>query len=131
MQEASHPQMIKWSVSKNKATQKVYLSEYFTEYMVILAESYTVKGDKFPKNSKKEVKLLDISARTASVKLIADDWIDYLHILKTIDEWKIINVLWQYHDVAQHHSFDEMVSSMLNIISVYKIFLHRTYLLLT
>lgn len=102
MQEALHPRMVKRSVFKNKATKKDYVSEYFTENMVILAESYNVKGDKFPKNPKKEVKLLDISARTASVKLIADAWIDYLHIVKTNGEWKIINVLWQYHDVAEH-----------------------------
>jgi hypothetical protein len=48
------------------------------------------------------VKLLDVSARTASVKLIADAWIDYMHIVKENGEWKIINVLWQYNDVKQH-----------------------------
>lgn len=102
MEGALHPRLVKRSVFKNKATQKDYVSEYFAENMIILAESYNIKGDKFPKNPKKEVKLLDISTRTASVKLIADDWIDYLHIVKTNGEWKIINVLWQYHDVAEH-----------------------------
>ncbi|WP_229335652.1 nuclear transport factor 2 family protein [Flavobacterium sp. ALJ2] len=41
----------------------------------------------------KGVKLLDVSTRTASVKLIADTWIDYMDVVKTNDEWKIINVL--------------------------------------
>ncbi len=102
MQDALHPRLVKRSVFKNKATQKDYVSEYFTENMVILAESYNIKGDKFPKNPRKEVKLLDISARTASVKLIADEWIDYMHIVKVNGEWEIINVLWQYNDVSQH-----------------------------
>jgi hypothetical protein len=102
MQDALHPRLVKRSVFKNKATQKDYVSEYFTENMIILAESYNIKGDKFPKHPKKEVKLLDISARTASVKLIADEWIDYMHIVKVNGEWKIINVLWQYNDVSQH-----------------------------
>lgn len=102
MEGALHPRMVKRSVFKNKATQKDYVSEYFAENMIILAESYNVKGDKFPKNPKKELKLLDVSTRTASVKLTADAWIDYLHIVKTNGEWKIINVLWQYHDVAEH-----------------------------
>ncbi len=102
MEGALHPRLVKRSVFKNKATQKEYISEYFTENMVILAETYNKKGDKFPKNPKKEVKLLDISAKTASVKLIADEWIDYMHIVKINDEWKIINVLWQYHDLAEH-----------------------------
>ncbi|MBL0745486.1 nuclear transport factor 2 family protein [Chryseolinea lacunae] len=102
MQDALHPRLVKRSVFKNKATKKDYVSEFFAENMIILAESYNVKGDKFPKNPRKEVKLLDISARTASVKLIADAWIDYMHIVKTNGEWKIINVLWQYNDLAEH-----------------------------
>ncbi len=102
MEGALHPRMVKRSVFKNKATKKDYVSENFTENMVILAESYNIKGDKFPLNPKKEVKLLDISTRTASVKLIADAWIDYMHIVKINGVWKIINVLWQYHDNKEH-----------------------------
>jgi len=102
MESALHPRLVKRSVFKNKATQKDYVSEYFTENMVLLAESYNAKGDKFPKNPKKEVKLLDVSPLTASVKLTADEWIDYMHVVKVNGEWKIINVLWQYHDVAEH-----------------------------
>lgn len=102
MQAALHPRLVKRSVFKNKATQKDYVSENFAENMVILAEIYNIKGDKFPKDPKKEVLLLDVSTRTASVKLIADEWIDYMHIVKVNGEWKIINVLWQYHDVTQH-----------------------------
>jgi hypothetical protein len=102
MEGALHPRLVKRSVFRSKATQKDYISEYFTENMVILAETYNKKGDKFPKNPKKELKLLDISARTASVKLIADEWIDYMHIVKTNGEWKIINVLWQYNNLSEH-----------------------------
>lgn len=102
METALHPRLVKRSVFRNKVAQKDFISEYFAENMIILAETYNAKGDKFPKNPRKEVKLLDVSARTASVKLIADAWIDYMHIVKTNGEWKIINVLWQYNDVTQH-----------------------------
>ena len=102
MEQALHPRLVKRSVFKNQATQKDYVSEYFTENMIILAESYNIKKDKFPKNPRKDVKLLDISARTASVKLTADEWIDYMHIVKVNGEWKIINVLWQYNDLSEH-----------------------------
>lgn len=102
MESALHPRLVKRSVFRSKAAQKDYISEYFAENMVILAETYNAKGDKFPKNPRKEIKLLDVSARTASVKLLADAWIDYMHIVKTNGEWKIINVLWQYNDVSQH-----------------------------
>ncbi|WP_291286890.1 nuclear transport factor 2 family protein [Flavobacterium sp.] len=102
MEGALHPRLVKRSVFRSKAAKKDYVSEYFTENMVLLAETYNAKGDKFPKNPRKDVKLLDVSARTASVKLIADAWIDYMHVVKTNGEWKIINVLWQYNDVTQH-----------------------------
>lgn len=43
--------------------------------------------------------------RAASVKLTADEWIDYMHLYKNDrNEWKILNVLWQYHDVNRHVS---------------------------
>lgn len=102
MEGALHPRMVKRSVFRSKAAKKDFVSEFFAENMVILAETYNVKGDKFPKNPRKEIKLLDVSAKTASVKLLADTWIDYMHIVKTNGEWKIINVLWQYNDVSQH-----------------------------
>lgn len=102
MESALHPRLVKRSVFRNKAAQKDYVSEYFAENMVILAETYNAKGDKFPKNPRKDLKLLDVSPRTASVKLLADTWIDYMHIVKTNGEWKIINVLWQYNDVTEH-----------------------------
>lgn len=102
MESALHPRMVKRSVFRNKTAQKDFISEFFTENMVILAETYNVKGDKFPKNPRKEIKLLDVSAKTASVKLLADAWIDYMHIVKVNGEWKIVNVLWQYNDVSQH-----------------------------
>lgn len=70
--------------------------------MVLLAESYNVKGDKFPTYPKKKVLFLDVSDQTASVKLIADEWIDYLHLVKLNGSWKIVNVLWQYRNSARH-----------------------------
>lgn len=102
MEEALHPRLVKRTFWKDKATQKDYLSEYFAENMVILAERYNVKGDKFPAKPRKEVKLLDVSDRTASVKLTADEWIDYMHLVKVNGDWKIVNVLWQYHDSSRH-----------------------------
>ncbi|RXK62159.1 hypothetical protein ESA94_03860 [Lacibacter luteus] len=102
MDSALHSRMVKRTFWKDKATGKDYVRETTTESMILLAESYNKKGDKFPASPKKEVILLDVSERTASVKLIADEWIDYMHIVKLNGAWKIINVLWQFNDVQQH-----------------------------
>lgn len=102
MEHALHPRMVKRTFWKDKATGKDYVRETTTESMVLLAESYNKNGDKFPSSPRKEVKLLDVSERTASVKLVADEWIDYMHIVKLNGTWKIINVLWQFNDTKQH-----------------------------
>lgn len=102
MERALHPRMVKRTFWKDKSTGKDYLRETTTESMVLLAESYNAKGDQFPSSPKKEVKFLDVSERTASVKLIADTWIDYMHIVKLNGAWKIVNVLWQFNDIKQH-----------------------------
>lgn len=102
MERALHPRMVKRTFWKDKATGKDYVRETTTEAMVLLAESYNKNGDKFPAAPKKEIKLLDVSERTASVKLIADEWVDYMHIVKLNGTWKIVNVLWQYNDIQQH-----------------------------
>lgn len=101
MERALHPRMVKRTFWKDKSTGKDYLRETNAESMILLAESYNKNKDKFPASPKKEVKFLDISEKTASVKLIADEWIDYMHLAKLNDTWKIVNVLWQYNDTQR------------------------------
>ena len=43
----------------------------------------------------KDVTILDIYRNVASVKIVAGDWIDYLHVARFDDGWKIVNVLWE------------------------------------
>lgn len=99
---SAHPRMVKRTFWTHKATGQEYLRETFTDAMVLLADSYNEKGDRFPKDPKKEVIILDMHDKTASVKLIADDWIDYMHIVKLNGRWQIVNVLWQMHDSSKH-----------------------------
>lgn len=99
---AAHPRMVKRTFWTNKKTGKEYLRETFTDAMVLLAETYNQDGDKFPENPKKEVIILDIYDKTASVKLIADDWIDYMHIVKLNNTWQLVNVLWQFNNSKDH-----------------------------
>ncbi len=101
-ERAAHPRMVKRTFWTNKKTGKEYLRETFTDAMVLLAETYNTEGDRFPKNPKKEVIILDIFDKTASVKLIADDWIDYMHIVKLNGKWQLVNVLWQFNDSESH-----------------------------
>ncbi|MEL6485173.1 MAG: nuclear transport factor 2 family protein [Bacteroidota bacterium] len=101
-ERSAHPRMVKRTFWTHKATGKEYLRETFTDAMVLLAASYNTKGENFPENPKKEVIILDIFDKTASVKLIADEWIDYMHIVKLNGQWQLVNVLWQFNDSSLH-----------------------------
>ncbi|WP_299610118.1 nuclear transport factor 2 family protein [uncultured Aquimarina sp.] len=101
-EQAAHPRMVKRTFWTNKKTGKEYLRETFTDAMILLAETYNQDKDKFPENPKKEVVILDIYDKVASVKLIADDWIDYMNIVKLNGKWQLVNVLWQFNDAKKH-----------------------------
>ena len=86
---------------KKDGTQ--FIMETNAEFMVELAESYNKSGDMFPESPTARVTILEVNKKVASVKLEADDWIDYMHLYKNDKgEWKILNVLWQYKDVSKH-----------------------------
>ena len=42
-----------------------------------------------------DVSILDVYRNVGSVKIVAGDWIDYLHVARFDDGWKIVNVLWE------------------------------------
>jgi len=104
MAKALHKKLAKrtfWQSSQGKD----YVMETSYDTMIKVAASYNKGGNKFPKSPIKTVKILDADERVASVKLTADDWIDYMHLIKSEDgQWKIINVLWRYHDIKKHSS---------------------------
>jgi hypothetical protein len=53
-------------------------------------------GRRTPKEKQlADVKILDVFGNAASVRLEMSGWIDYMHLAKFGDEWKIVNVLWE------------------------------------
>jgi hypothetical protein len=46
-------------------------------------------------NRRSDVVILDIFQNTASVRVDAGAWVDYLHIVRWGGRWVIINVLWE------------------------------------
>jgi hypothetical protein len=46
-------------------------------------------------NRQAEVVILDRYEGAASVRTTFDSWVDYMHLVRAGDEWKIINVLWE------------------------------------
>ena len=53
-------------------------------------------GKKTPAASqRKDVTILDRFENAASVKVVASDWVDYLHVARIDGRWVIVNVLWE------------------------------------
>ena len=53
-------------------------------------------GSSIPPSSRRtDVRILDVFQNAASVRIDAHGWIDYMHIVKTNGQWRIVNVLWE------------------------------------
>jgi len=53
-------------------------------------------GKNTPKEKQqKDVTVLDIFGNAASAKVVASEWVDYLHLAKWNGRWVIVNVLWE------------------------------------
>lgn len=104
MAKALHKKLAKRTYWQQQNGNEIIMETSY-DNMLNVAKSYNKQGDKFPESPRIEINILDIEQRVASVKLNVDDWIDYMHLVKTDDgKWKIINVLWQYHDINKHQS---------------------------
>lgn len=64
------------------------------ERLVELSKNWNKSG-KLRKDAPKEVTIYDVLDQTATVKLVAEWGIDYMHLAKFDGKWMIINVLWQ------------------------------------
>jgi len=92
MTRALHPELAKRIVQpgpEGRALQNMTAAQLI---------DYTGRGggSRTPINrQQKDVTILDIYGNAAAVKIVAGDWIDYLHIGRFDDGWKIVNVLWE------------------------------------
>ena len=92
LEEVLHPALIKRTLKSFKGSDEFVQTNGKSE-MVELSKVFNVSG-KFNKNSKAEIELLDLYQEIATVKLTAEGWIDYLHLIKVNGRWQIVNVVW-------------------------------------
>lgn len=93
MERALHPDLAKRIVRTNPQGQSIL------QQMSAMGLVQGVKrggGKQTPKErQQKDVTILDVFENAASVKIVASDWVDYLHIAKFNGRWLIVNVLWE------------------------------------
>jgi hypothetical protein len=94
MERALHPELAKRVVGPDRETGKAIVHNMTADQLV--QGTRAGYGTQTPEDQRRdEVTILDIYGNAASVKVVARDWIDYLHIGKFDDRWMIVNVLWE------------------------------------
>lgn len=94
MERALHPDLAKRIVITD-AQGKSRLNQ--TSAMGLVQGTRRGGGKDTPKDKqRKDVMILDVDENAASVKIVASDWIDYLHLAKWNGRWVIVNVLWEF-----------------------------------
>ena len=93
MERALHPELAKRIVRTNQQG-----NSRLDQMGAMTLVQFTKRGGgkNTPKEKQlKEVTVLDVYENAASVKVVATDWIDYLHMAKFNGQWVIVNVLWE------------------------------------
>lgn len=94
MERALHPELAKRIVNLDQKTGQQWVGTMGATNLV--QSTRAGYGTNTPKEKQqKDVTILDVFGNTASVKVVASDWIDYMHLAKWNGEWKIVNVLWE------------------------------------
>lgn len=96
MENSIHPELRKrgYRYSEEEKKYSDHLDMTYKE-LVHLAATWNADGTKEIANLPKEVKIFEVSDKTASAKVTAKWGIDYFHLAKLDDKWWIMNVLWQ------------------------------------
>lgn len=93
MERALHPELAKRIVRTNK---EGYSSLGQMSAMSLVQGVRRGGGKETPKEKQqKDVTILDVFENAASAKVVASDWVDYLHLAKSNGRWVIVNVLWE------------------------------------
>jgi hypothetical protein len=99
MEKALHPELAKRIVRTNQEGNS-RLDQMSA--MSLVQGTRRGFGKDTPKDKQqKDVTILDVFENAASVKVVAADWVDYLHVAKFGGRWVIINVLWEMKPKAK------------------------------
>ncbi len=102
MKDVLHVDLAKRTLGNDRQSDQEIIRETTYDQMIDFAESWNRSGNKFPPTPNNEVVILDIYDRSASVKLISDNWVEYLHLTFINGNWKIINLWWQHKDTMRY-----------------------------
>jgi hypothetical protein len=95
MERAVHPELAKRIVRTNERGRS-QLGQMSAMTLVLGTRDGGGK-DTPVAEQRKDVTIFDIYQNSASAKIYASGWVDYLHLAKWNGRWVIVNVLWELH----------------------------------
>jgi hypothetical protein len=95
MERALHPELAK-RIVRTAPTGQQRLDQMSALTLVMGTRAGGGK-DTPPAEQHKDVTIFDIYQNSASAKIYASGWVDYLHLAKWQGRWVIVNVLWELH----------------------------------
>ena len=93
MERALHPELAKRIVRTN--AEGMSRLDQMSAMSLVLGTRRGGGKNTPPDKQQKDVTILDVFENAASVKVVASDWVDYLHVAKFNGRWVIVNVLWE------------------------------------
>lgn len=102
MNEIMSDSLNKMTLGYDRLLRKQVPKRTTRQQMMNYAKTWNKSGAMFPPNPSNEVEILDIYDRMASVRLVSDNWVEYLHLLKIDGQWEIQNLLWQHKDIRRY-----------------------------
>lgn len=102
MNEVLNDSLNKITMGYNRDLEKEVAMATTKEQMIDFARDWNKSNMHFPPKPNNQVRILDIYNRIATVKLVSDNWVEYLHLIKLDGEWTIVNLLWQHKDVKRY-----------------------------
>jgi hypothetical protein len=102
MNEVLNDSLNKVTIGWDRTRKKEYARATTKAQMIENAATWNKSNTKFPFSPSNTITILDIYNRIATVKLVSDNWVEYLHLIKQDGTWSIVNLIWQYKDVNRY-----------------------------
>ncbi|MGK0378907.1 hypothetical protein [Patiriisocius sp. Uisw_017] len=102
MTEVMNDSLNKITIGWDRNTKKEFAQATSKEQMIKFATSWNKSNTKFPLKPNNQVIILDIYNRISTVKLVSDNWIEYLQLIKLDGSWSVINLIWQHKDISKY-----------------------------
>ena len=102
MDEVMNDSLNKVTIGYDRNIKKEIARATTRSQMIAFAEDWNKANNKFPPIPNDKVTILSIYDRIASVELVSDNWIEYLHLIKLNEKWEIVNLIWQHKDINRY-----------------------------